>query len=493
MSPLQKGLDAFLSQDREKIPALAGRVSDMSGSTSKAVDPLKVIIIGAGIGGLALAQILMLAPEIQVTCYERNASLDDGIVGFRVMLSDSTLALLKRKLSNEVWAHVALGIGVQPAGGEKVEFFKENGDKLFTWDSDPTKNQFSVSRWQLREALLRQTKPFLQPGIAFERYELLPNGGARVYCSDGTINECDLLVGADGLNSMVKKQLIPYATIKDVGMINGEISYGSHLHKHEANLNYTLCPRNQYIILATWQNPLAPFATRYTNLTIEPEESFIMLGAGSPVSNFHNHHCPPNNLTSAELKAELIERTSTPSIHPRFAELAHMACTDTAYVHTVRKSEAIGPWSSQTVTLLGDAVFNMSNTLSRGANCALLDAVSLAECLTSPAYDRHSPTNINTYVKENIKRRLNERQRSYLMHKIMFPGQHSFEGFVRNITLPVALHRIDDLDREEHGTTEGGVGDEGPWKEGCVSPKWVEELRWEELFAKKQAEGKEGG
>ncbi|KFY82597.1 hypothetical protein V498_08534 [Pseudogymnoascus sp. VKM F-4517 (FW-2822)] len=103
MLPLQKGLDAFLSQDREQIPALAGRLSDMSGSTSKAVDPLKVIIIGAGIGSLALAQILMLAPETQVTCYERNASLDDGIVGFRVMLSGSTLALLKRKLSNEVW------------------------------------------------------------------------------------------------------------------------------------------------------------------------------------------------------------------------------------------------------------------------------------------------------------------------------------------------------------------------------------------------------
>lgn len=245
-------------------------------------------------------------------------------------------------------------------------------------------------------------------------------------------------------------------------------------------------------MLAAWQNPLAPFATRYTLHTIKPEESFIMLGAGSPVSNFHNCRCPPNGLTPAELKAELIERTSTPGIHPRFAELAHMACTDTAYVHTVCKSEAIRPWASQTVTLLGDAVFNMSNTLSRGANCALLDAASLAECLTSPTYERHSPTDINAYVKENIERRLNERHRSFLMHKIMFPGQNSLKGLVRNMTLPLALHRIDDLDREEHGAGEDWVGDESSWKEGCVSPQWVEELRWEELFAKKQAEGKEG-
>lgn len=190
----------------------------MSGSTSNVVDSLKVVIVGGGIGGLALAQMLASAPQTQVTCYERDTGLDNGIVGFRVMLSGSTLALLKQTLSSEVWAHVALGIGVKPAGGEKVEFFKGNGDKLFTWDSDPTKDQFSVSRWQLRQALLHQTKPFLRLGVAFERYEILPKGGVRVYFNDGTTDECDLLVGADGRSSMVKRQLIPHATIKDIGI-----------------------------------------------------------------------------------------------------------------------------------------------------------------------------------------------------------------------------------------------------------------------------------
>lgn len=191
----------------------------MTENMPNAADPLKVIIIGAGIGGLALAQVLMLAPAIQVTCYERNISSDDGVVGFRVMLSASTMAVLKRNVCSEVWAHLALGIGVQPEGGERVEFFKGSGDRLFIWDSDPTKDEFSVSRWQLREALLHKAKAFLRLGIAFERYELLPKGGARVFLSDGTTNECDILVGADGVHSTVKKQLLPHATITDLGMV----------------------------------------------------------------------------------------------------------------------------------------------------------------------------------------------------------------------------------------------------------------------------------
>ncbi|KFZ19616.1 hypothetical protein V501_00617 [Pseudogymnoascus sp. VKM F-4519 (FW-2642)] len=191
------------------------------------------------------------------------------------------------------------------------------------------------------------------------------------------------------------------------------------------------------------------------------------------------------------LKAELIERTSKPSIHPRFAELAQMVCMDTAYVSTVRKCEVICPWASQTVTLLGDAVFNMSNMLSRGANCALLDAISLAECLTSPTYDQCSP-GLNTYVKENIERHVRERHRSFLMQKIMFFGQNRLKGYVRDKALPLTLCRIDDLDREDHEGSKNWVADEDAWKEGGGSPQWVEELRWEELYDERHGERNEG-
>ncbi|OAF60374.1 hypothetical protein VC83_03470 [Pseudogymnoascus destructans] len=443
----------------------------MPDRTSNDVKPLKIIIIGADIGGLALAQLLMSAPGTHVTCYERSDGVNDHI-GYCVMLTGSTLAMLKRKLTKEVWAHLALSIGEAPEGGEKVEFFKGNGDKMFVWDSNPMKDQFAVSRWQLKEALLHQAKPILRVRHAFERYELLPKGGVRVYFSNGTADDCDLIVGADGSDSNVKKQFMPNAGIKDVGMA---IIYFK-IPLTEESMGLLGSPVRS-------MNPLIPYATRYTSSTIEPDESFIMFGGGSPVSNFDNRRCAPNNLRPAELKAEVISRTSKTGIHPRFAMLAQMACIDTAHVFLVRKCDVVHPWVSQNVTLLGDAVFNMSNILSRGANCALLDAVNLAEHITSPTYDRSSSTSLDAYVKDNIDRRQNERYRSCLLQKAMFSCQNRFMEFLRNKTLPLALRKIDDRDREEHNVAETWVANEqNDLLQSERDPEWVEELRWEEIY-----------
>lgn len=247
------------------------------------------------------------------------------------------------------------------------------------------------------------------------------------------------------------------------------------------------------IILGAWQNPLAPFATRYTANTIEPAESYIMFGLSSPVSAFHNRRTSPDRLTAQELKTEVISRCSdAPAIHPRYAELAKMACTNTAYIHMVRKVEAIKPWATQNVTLLGDSVFNMSNMLGKGANCALLDAVSLAETLTSPNYQRRSPTRLHKYVAENVDRRMRERHRSALMQKIVFYGENKLKGFMRDKALPYTLKRIDVLDREVHSKMSNvpvldWAREEASWEDR--SAVWAEELRWDEIYEEEHGVG----
>ena len=85
--------------------------------------------------------------------------------------------------------------------------------------------------------------------------------------------------------------------------------------------------------------------------------------------------------------------------------------------------------------------------LGKGANCALLDAVSLTERLEKPwtstsRYERGRE--LYSFAVENVKRRLAERKRSALVQNIVYFGDNKFKEFWRNHSLKIALGWIED-------------------------------------------------
>jgi hypothetical protein len=122
-----------------------------------------------------------------------------------------------------------------------------------------------------------------------------------------------------------------------------------------------------------------------------------MFGYGSPVGDFLNKEKPPGKFSPEELKEECIARIGlVPNADPRFIALAEKCPINTAYVHVVRDCQAVKRWDTNCVTLIGDAVFkyvsharllyitltsSISTMLGKGANCAMLDAIDLAESL----------------------------------------------------------------------------------------------------------------
>ena len=89
---------------------------------------------------------------------------------------------------------------------------------MFSFDPPEMRDSYSVSRFLLRKALLHRSSSFFRLGKSFHRYEKQRDGTIRIYFEDGTTDDCDLLIGADGAGSKVRKQLIPQAKVVETDL-----------------------------------------------------------------------------------------------------------------------------------------------------------------------------------------------------------------------------------------------------------------------------------
>ena len=187
-------------------------------STTK--DKFRVGIIGAGLGGLSLAQMLRTNPRLSVTVYERQTVCTDRLAGYRIQMERSALDNLTASVSVASPDAIERSVAPQPQDGQLLGFMRA-ADKatLMTWCPQDLRDMVSVNRWVLREALLHERDEFLRLGKKLVAYD---EKGEQVVLrfDDGSTEVCDLLVGADGVWSKVRSQLLPDIRVKlsDIGV-----------------------------------------------------------------------------------------------------------------------------------------------------------------------------------------------------------------------------------------------------------------------------------
>jgi 2-polyprenyl-6-methoxyphenol hydroxylase-like FAD-dependent oxidoreductase len=306
---------------------------------------MRIAIVGGGIGGLTAA--LALRREgFEPSVFEQAPALLE--VGAAIAVWPNAFRVLERLgLGVEVRAragHIARALWLGRDGTHYKHFsFPETGSPAV-----------ALHRADL-QATLRRALPegSLRLGKTFEGF-VEEGEGLRLSFADGTEAVCDVLVGADGLHSRVRAQLLGA----------GEPVYrGYAVWRGVARLEHAALPPETALEVygegrRFGVGPVGVGRTGWWATANEPEGTPEPPSEhGSKLSRLFGGWCAPVSGLIAATPSETILRNA-------------------AY-----DRPAAPAWGRGRVTLLGDAAHPMTPNLGQGGCMAVEDAAVLARCL----------------------------------------------------------------------------------------------------------------
>ncbi len=329
-----------------------------------------IAIIGGGIGGTALA-VACLHRSIPFTLYEWDKSFDARSQGYGLTLQQASRAMQGFGLSSlTAGVNSSRHLVHTPEGKVVGEWGMRNQVKLNP-DKAPKRINVHIARQALRLALLEQLpgRDVVQWGHQLVDFKQVGDGTVelnfRVNGKPKTA-KADLVVGADGIRSTVRRLLIGEETtpLRYLGVI---VILG-------------ICPLEQ---LKGVDSDLLDMATVFQTANGN-ERIYMMPYASDSIMwqlSFPMTEEAAKKLSARgpeELKQEAIRRTPWHDPIPAIlkATKAELISGYPVYDRAILEPQLLekaGP-----ITLLGDAAHPMSPFKGQGANQALLDALNLA-------------------------------------------------------------------------------------------------------------------
>lgn len=174
----------------------------------------KVIIIGAGLAGALLANGL-LNHNIPFTVYERDSE-NSKREGYQIRLGDSAITGFKACLDHENLKTIIQKFGQSATSGAVGPcIYSTRFQPVLDLTSLPTYSKsFAINRVVCRNLLLDPVKPGgnIHYDKTYSSHQIIRdastgNEKVKVLFADGTSDECDIMIGADGSGSRVNKAL----------------------------------------------------------------------------------------------------------------------------------------------------------------------------------------------------------------------------------------------------------------------------------------------
>ncbi len=246
----------------------------------------------------------------------------------------------------------------------------------------------NVNRATLRQILFTGLEDIVQFGKKLAQYES-GEKGVTVTFEDGTQARGDLLVGADGIRSMVRKQRVPFAATQDTGVraIYGRIPITEAMkwvpkQAREDVFTVAVDSQKRFLGLGPVVFPTRPDVAASQFLPkaeLRSQDDYVVCIVGGRKELFGKDDACLLALSSEELQQVSGELLKEWPENAR-ALPAHSDPTSFFFVEMSTSIPCEMPKSAN-VTLLGDAIHAMTPTLGRGANIAMRDGALLGRHL----------------------------------------------------------------------------------------------------------------
>jgi 2-polyprenyl-6-methoxyphenol hydroxylase-like FAD-dependent oxidoreductase len=351
---------------------------------------MKVLVIGGGLGGLCLAQGLRQA-GLHVSVFERQVSPSENLAGYGIHINRHGQQALKACLPSEGWSRFR---ELSTSAGTKLHFRDEKLRRLATRDeailSGRPANEVElrgVGRIELREILLaglmERSDPVVHWGKTFTHYELIADNRVRAHFDDGSAAEGDLLVGADASHSKVRQQYLPDVRRLELGIL---AIAGRYLlddvqtaalppELTDGSLNNVVPAGPGWMFVAAWRSRSADVGGKQ-----QDAQNYVMWAYVTPRSELVD---VPQDRGPAALQNFVLQRIKGWS--PDLSRLVRGADPETVAPVPLRSMPHLDAWAPSNVTLIGDAIHNMTPMAGIGANTALRDARVLRDAMIDAA------------------------------------------------------------------------------------------------------------
>ena len=209
------------------------------------------------------------------------------------------------------------------------------------------------------------------------------DGGVLLRLLDGRTIEGDVLIGADGVGSPVRRQLLPDvqivpAPVGALGLfgrspLTEEIIAGL---PEVLSAAFVIARDDRGVMLSLGQR-----VPRQPGPDVAP--AYMMLSGGVLPETVVPEPADWTAQTAAEMHQAM--RAGVAEWHPAIRGLVDRTEPGTLFSHPFRRLDPTPAWASSRVTLVGDAINAMLPTLGKGANMAMRNAAVLRDQLVAAA------------------------------------------------------------------------------------------------------------